>query len=126
VKGGLDGLGFAVLNLLSFIIKSFKTCKTDSKSVFFSVFVFIVGIAEETPSADREGLPKRGECAGELVLDETGEAVGVGEGALRNDIHLIKSFLYRKQKPTLASKLEYLILRYDRRVRQIVVESGDQ
>lgn len=78
MKGGLDGFGFAVLYLLSFKIKSLKTCKIVSKSVLLSFFENTFGIVVETPSADRDGLPKRGEGAGEFDLDETGEAVGVG------------------------------------------------
>lgn len=77
VKGGRDGFGFAVLNRLSLSTKSLKTCNIVSKSVFFSIFGTIFGRAEETPSADRDGLPSLGECAGEFVLEETGEAVGV-------------------------------------------------
>lgn len=71
MKGGLDGFGFAVLYLLSFNIKSLKICNIVSKSVLLSFFENTFGIVVETPSADRDGLPKRGEGAGELDLDET-------------------------------------------------------
>jgi hypothetical protein len=77
VKGGREGLGFAVLKRLSLSTRSLKTCNIVSKSVFFSFFGIRFGKADEPPSADRDGLPNLGECAGEFDLEDTGEAVGV-------------------------------------------------
>ena len=77
MKGGREGLGLDVLNRLSFKIKSLSTCNIVSKSVRLSFLLNTLGKVEDIPSADREGLPCLGEGAGELVLEETGEAVGV-------------------------------------------------